>query len=253
MPAPPMRQSRSLRGNVAAQRADKQSWVVTGYAPVYYQPGDPGTEYEILPGMVERVRQGAAARAVRENQDVRALLNHDANMILGRRSAGTLGLRDTVRGLRFEIVIPDDTLGGRVRGLVARNELTAASFSFTVRRRTFEEMEDLVVVWLEDVDVYDVGPVTFPAYDTKVLTLEPRSRGQMAQAAAREQVERIRRMIRRGAQQDAERLLRDLQAPPRIPRSVIEEARAARAEAERILRQYGRRFPPAAYRQRQSA
>src|SRR5215475_2335681 len=74
----------------------------TGFAAVFYKDGDPDTEYQLYPDLVERIAPGAFDRAVRED-DVRGLMNHDPNLLLGRTAAGTLKLSADATGLRYEI------------------------------------------------------------------------------------------------------------------------------------------------------
>ncbi|HEX3152918.1 MAG TPA: HK97 family phage prohead protease [Gemmataceae bacterium] len=57
--------------------------VIIGYAAVFYDPNDKGTEYQLGTDIVERVAPGAFDRAIRED-DVRGLFNHDANKRLSR-------------------------------------------------------------------------------------------------------------------------------------------------------------------------
>lgn len=140
-----------------------------GYAAVYYRAGDAGTEYKLYDGMVERIRPGAFKSAMAED-DVRALFNHDTNQVLGRASAKTLKLTSDAKGLRYEIELPDTTTGRDVAELLKRGDVTGSSFSFALspdgEKYVTEKAGDarVQVRWLESVRLYDVGPVTFPAY-----------------------------------------------------------------------------------------
>lgn len=145
-------------------RDDKQP-VLTGYAAVFYNPQDPGTEYEVWEGLRERIMPGAFDRALRESDPV-ALFNHDSNAILGRMSAKTLRLSVDGRGLKYEIDVPDTRMGQDVVTSVARGDITGSSFAFVVKEvRTTERQQDgYAIREILDVDLYDVGPVTYPAY-----------------------------------------------------------------------------------------
>jgi HK97 family phage prohead protease len=101
--------------------------------------------------------------------DVRALFNHDPNKLLGRTTSGTMRLKRTDRGLEYEIDPPDTPTGNEVRAMIERGDLTGSSFSFTLPARggwAIEELEDgtLIRSILKIERLYDVGPVTFPAY-----------------------------------------------------------------------------------------
>lgn len=123
----------------------------------------------------EVIRPGAFRNALAESQDVRALFNHHPDNLLGRTASGTLRLREDDKGLHVEIDPPDDELGRRVRGLIGRGDLSQMSFAFIPReggeKLVIEKRGD-VEFWdteITDVDLYDVAPVTYPAYkDTSI-------------------------------------------------------------------------------------
>ena len=148
----------------------KEKQVFVGYAAVFYDANDPGTEYQLFPGMRERVMPTAFDRIVREGHDVRGLLNHEPDNLLGRCSSGTMRLGVDKRGLRYEIDYDeDDADHQRVMAKMKRGDLTGSSFSFwpAPNGQKFcpgggDGADDIRE--LHDVDVLDVGPVTFPAY-----------------------------------------------------------------------------------------
>jgi uncharacterized protein len=142
---------------------------VTGYAAVFYDANDTGTEYRLWSDMVERIRPGAFDRAIRED-DVRALFNHDPNQVVGRNRAGTLRLLVDARGLKYEIDPPDTQAGRDLVTSLKRGDIDGSSFSFVPLKTTWEEVRDAVtgtvtaIRWIDEAQLYDVGPVTFPAY-----------------------------------------------------------------------------------------
>lgn len=147
-------------------RADGKPPVLIGYGAVFHNPADPGTEYKLGRGLKERIMPTAFDRALfQEKQDVRGLFNHDANLVLGRSSAGTMLLTKDAKGLRYEITPPGTQVGRDVVELVKRGDVTGSSFSFRTGRQAFIEADDgMDVRELHDVDLFDVGPVCFPAY-----------------------------------------------------------------------------------------
>jgi HK97 family phage prohead protease len=78
--------------DVDVESLDTRGRTVHGYAAVY------GVLSEDLGGYREQIAPGAFAGVL--DADVRALLNHDANEVLGRTKSGTLRLFDEERGLR---------------------------------------------------------------------------------------------------------------------------------------------------------
>lgn len=142
--------------------------MISGYGAVFHREGEAGTEYRLGPDIVERIAPTAFNRALQEKHDARALFNHDPNMLLGRAGAGTLRLSVDQRGLRYEIDVPDTTTGKDVAASIARGDLAGSSFSFRVNGKSgqrFEKGKDHDVRHILDVDLFDVGPVTFPAYE----------------------------------------------------------------------------------------
>jgi len=148
------------------QRREDGPDMIEGYAAVYYDPADAGTEYELWKGYLERIEAGAFD-AVLDN-DVRGLFNHDANMILGRSNgkANTMRLSVDGRGLRYEIDIPDTQAGRDVATSIERGDVTGSSFSFYVEEAKYTDTEDGVFIRTitKFRQLFDVGPVTFPAY-----------------------------------------------------------------------------------------
>lgn len=162
--------------------------IAHGYAAVFYNSTQPGTQYELWEGCVERIMPGAFDRAIRENQDVRALFNHDEDHLLGRVSAGTCRLSVDAIGLKYEIDLPDNAIGNNVRVSLGRGDLRESSFSFAARRNGkitwTEETVDgktLCIRQVEDCDLFDIGPVTFAAYDASTAAVRSDSRRELEQ------------------------------------------------------------------------
>jgi uncharacterized protein len=115
-----------------------------------------------LGGFTEQIRAGAFARAIRTGQDVRALFNHNPDAVLGRTKSGTLVLSEDSTGLAFRCDVPNSQLGSDVYESVRRGDIDGCSFSFRVPPGGDKWSGDLRT--LTDVDLSDVGPVTYPAY-----------------------------------------------------------------------------------------
>lgn len=141
---------------------------ISGYGAVFYDEADPGTEYFLWSDMVERIMPGAFDRAVRED-DVRSLFNHNPDLVLGRNQAGTLELSIDRRGLFYDVRPPEtDLVRDQVLTPIQRGDVTGASFMFDVLDRSWREVEvDGKLVYIRELNelrLYEVGPVTFPAY-----------------------------------------------------------------------------------------
>ncbi|KKN06773.1 hypothetical protein LCGC14_1073790 [marine sediment metagenome] len=123
-----------------------------------------------LGGFKEKIRKGAFDEAL-EKSDVRALKNHDPNLLLGRMASGTLELKTNSVGLISEIDPPNTTTGKDTIEEIRRKDITGMSFSFTTAEDDWKYLEDGSVerTIIKIGELFDVGPVTYPAYpDTSV-------------------------------------------------------------------------------------
>lgn len=111
----------------------------------------------------EKVVKGAFEETIQKD-DIRALFNHDANYVLGRNKAGTLTLEEDDKGLRVRITPPNTQWAKDLLVSIKRGDITQMSFGFTVilDRWSYENNTD--VRELLKVKLFDVSPVTFPAY-----------------------------------------------------------------------------------------
>lgn len=138
----------------------------------------------------EIIRPGAFSAALAERQDVRALLNHDANFVLGRTTSGTLALSERDKGLLQETKLSaSQTIQDLVVIPVERGDISGMSFGFQVRngntgQTTVEKGDGTVIIKrageriveymkgdtlytdreLLSVDLLDVTVATYPAY-----------------------------------------------------------------------------------------
>ena len=147
------------------------SVIIGGIAAVFYD-GTPATQYWLAEDLVERISKAAFDTAIREKHDARALFNHEPDNLLGRVGSGTCKLSTDNVGLRYEINIdPNDADHQRVVAKVTRGDLTGSSFAFRPTKVRWEDEGDISVRWIEDLVLFDVGPVTYPAYEATTTAL----------------------------------------------------------------------------------
>ncbi len=142
------------------ERREGGGATLRGHAAVFNQLS------EDLGGFREQVAPGAFLEAI-EKDDIRALFNHDSNFVLGRNRAGTLRLAEDTRGLAIEIDPPDTQYARDLVVSMERGDITQMSFGFSVRPngQDWAKNDDGVTVrTIKKVRLYDVSPVTFPAY-----------------------------------------------------------------------------------------
>jgi uncharacterized protein len=154
----------SKQANVRVEKRDDGKRYIKGYAAVFYREGVAGTEYRLFNDLYERILPGAFKDAVKDD-DVRALLNHDPNLLLARSGNG-LVLREDETGLYYEFPVDEnDPDHLRVVAKLDRGDLKGSSFGFEPIERRFVDHKDFDVVELAKVRLYDVSPATFPAYE----------------------------------------------------------------------------------------
>lgn len=144
-------------------REDGEEKTITGLGSVFYN-GSPETEFELWDNVVERIDPHAFDNAIGRD-DVRGLFNHNPDNILGRNRAGTMELSIEERGLKYDITPPDTQTGRDVVTSLKRKDVTGSSFSFMPTRVEWFEEGEKEVRMIKDVELFDVGPVTFPAYN----------------------------------------------------------------------------------------
>lgn len=137
---------------------------IVGYAAVF------NSDSEDM-GFIERIKPGAFKDALKIS-DVRSLLNHDNNIILGRTKSGTLELKEDNKGL-FMVTHPPDTqlVRDMVMTPIERGDIDQQSFGFTVAEDSWTGLDtDRPTRTIEKVrELFDVSVVTYPAYtDTSV-------------------------------------------------------------------------------------
>ena len=146
-------------------RADNETGdiYISGYFSVF------NSDYEIMPGYTESIAPTAFDGAL--SDDIRALINHETRLVLGRNKAGTLSLRTDSKGLWGEVLINQkDSDAMNLYERVKRDDVNQCSFGFDIIDETFTDLGGGQYHWtINSVKLYEVSVVTFPAYeDTSV-------------------------------------------------------------------------------------
>ncbi len=134
---------------------DEEGNTLTGHAARF------GVWSEDLGWFKEKIRQGAFKKTIKEN-DIRALFNHDPNMILGRTKNKTLELWEDDKGLGFNLNLPETTYAQDLKASIKRKDITQNSFGFqTIKDEWSDDGKKRELV---EAKLFDISPVTFPAY-----------------------------------------------------------------------------------------
>jgi len=122
---------------------------------------------EDLGGFRERIAPGAFRESVADG-DVRALYNHNPDIVLGRSSTGTLRISERDDGLHYEVdVNPDDADAVSAVARIRRGDVSGNSFGFYVERaedQEWEERDGMMWRTIKRAVLRELGPQTFPAY-----------------------------------------------------------------------------------------
>ena len=136
-----------------------------GYAIVYNSLSEPlyGDLFR------ERINRGAFTKSLLENDQV-CLWGHDTRYVLGRKSAGTLILREDDKGLYFEVSLPNTTWARDLKESVDRGDIKQMSFGFKVVRENWLDNKETLKEYgmpireVEEITLHEISLVTFPAY-----------------------------------------------------------------------------------------
>ena len=147
--------------------------LVVGHASVY------DSRSNNLGGFYEFIERGAFTEELIANSDVRALINHDPNLILARNTSGTLNLTADERGLKYEFEMPETSYGKDLAISMKRGDITQSSFAFTVAEDDWStDADGNNIRTIKKIDrLYDVSPVTYPAYNMAESDLVVAKRG----------------------------------------------------------------------------
>ena len=168
-------------------REEGDELFIEGYFSVFDSP------YEMYEDYTEIVRHGAF-RDTLAKDDIRALINHDTTLVLGRTTAGTLELSEDERGLFGRVKVnrnDQDAMNAYAR--VQRGDVTQCSFGFDVEEFDTEVERGHTTAFLTRVKLYEVSVCTFPAYtDTRIQARNAAAVSERRAAARREAVEEWR-------------------------------------------------------------
>lgn len=158
-------EKRIVEGALEVRAAEDQPLQLVGYAAVF------NTLSQVIWGFREQIAPGAFAASIEDGDDVRALWNHDSAFVLGRTKAGTLALTEDAHGLRVEITPPETPLVQSFVASVQRGDVSQMSFGFRVLEDEWDEDDEgQEIRTLKKVKLYEVSPVTFPAYTATEIT-----------------------------------------------------------------------------------
>ena len=152
--------TRTFKSDLKVREATEQEEkVIEGYFVVF------DSVTELWPGCFEEIARNAFDDTL-EN-DIRALINHNTELVLARTKSGTLTLRVDEKGLWARIVVNENDIDAlNLYARVQRGDVDQCSFGFNVLDEDIEYRDDGTTKWtINKVDLHEVSVVTFPAYE----------------------------------------------------------------------------------------
>lgn len=120
-----------------------------------------------LGGFREIIAPSAVDRTLKNNLEVRALVDHETRLVLGNTHAGTLQLRKDRSGLLALVDPPDTTYANDLMKVIDRGDVNGMSFRFRIMpdgQQWDEDADGQLIRTITDMTVDEVSFVTFPAY-----------------------------------------------------------------------------------------
>lgn len=144
-------------------REDNEDLRIEGYFAVF------NSNYEICDDYSESIAPGAFTDTLAG--DIRALIDHDTRLVLGRTTNRTLELKQDERGLWGSILInPNDQEAMNLYARVKRGDVSQCSIGFNIEAETYEENKGKVHWTITRVKLFEVSCCTFPAYEETNIT-----------------------------------------------------------------------------------
>lgn len=145
--------------NIQTRSKDDEPLKVSGYAAVFNSRTSIGDFFD------ELIAPGAFKRTLKDNDDIRALFNHDWSVVLGRTKAGTLSLSEDERGLKFDLELPNTTAGRDLAESMERGDINQCSFGFYATEETWDYNSEPALRTVNEAELYEISIVSIPAYD----------------------------------------------------------------------------------------
>ena len=153
---------------VRADSGDEGAELV-GHAAVFDQIGDGGW-------FKEKIDPGAFKESIQKD-DIRALINHNPNFVIGRNMSGTLTLEEDKKGLSIKVSPPNTQFAKDLIVSIDRGDITQMSFGFiTIEDKWEEKKGEIPIRTLIKAQLFDVSPVTFPFYEGTDIALRSHER-----------------------------------------------------------------------------
>lgn len=141
---------------------DGDGFTLEGYAAVFDSP----TRIDSWEGMFDEIIvRGAFAKTIKERTPV-LQFDHGRDVATGSVPIGSIEkLSEDQQGLFVSARLHDNDRVEPIRQAIASGAIDGMSFRFRVLREEWDETGDVPVRTIREVELFELGPVVFPAYD----------------------------------------------------------------------------------------
>lgn len=166
-------QYRTVQSDLKTRAEEENDLVIEGYFAVF------NSTYDMGGGMSESVAPGAFSDTLAG--DIRALIDHETRLVLGRTTAHTLELREDSHGLWGRIHInPQDSEAMNLYARVKRGDVSQCSIGFCIEQEETSFPADGMVHWtIQKINLFEVSCCTFPAYEETGIAARKRDKEQI--------------------------------------------------------------------------
>lgn len=168
------RDNRQLRTAMTTfeTREDGDDLTIEGYFAVF------NSNYDLGWGMSESIAPGAFTDTIAD--DIRALVNHDTTLVLGRTSAHTLEVRQDEHGLWGKVTVnPNDQDAMNLYARVKRGDVNQCSIGFDILDEETEYRGEDVHWTIKSVKLYEISACTFPAYTETAISARAKDKEEL--------------------------------------------------------------------------
>lgn len=190
------RENRQLRTAVTdfSTREDGDNLTIEGYFAVF------NSNYDLGYGMSESIAPGAFTSTLAD--DIRALVNHDTTLVLGRTSAHTLEVRQDEHGLWGKILVnPKDQDAMNLYERVKRGDVSQCSIGFDILSEETDFRDNGDVHWtIKEVKLWEVSACTFPAYQETAISARSQDKAELEKRKAEAWRENMKNRLKGGSE-----------------------------------------------------
>jgi len=133
------------------------------------------------------------------SRNVIGLWSHDTSQVLGNTKSGTLRLTNMENELRFELDIPNTTVGNDAWELIQRGDVDGVSFGMKVTKEQWssEKRDDgrLYRRNILNAELYEISPVAFPAYPANEVAARSLEEFKASEKRAADKYEKEKMLI----------------------------------------------------------